>query len=242
MENREDIINDILKDLKQDEAIQVELPSKGILYKFENEEDRSVYLRPMTFEDEKYLATAKKSGKDPANLLLERCVSNIEVNHLTSADKLFLILKLRELSYGDTYDARVVCSKCESEAEIGIIISELPVKELPEDFTDPVVVTLPKLGKEAKVRIPRVKDEQYLKNSQTAADQIWRFVSEIAGVTDKSIISELLKKLPLVDVKTIINAMNVDYGVETKIHYQCDYCGGGSIIDLPINENFFNVN
>ena len=242
MENKEDIINDILKDLKQEKSIQVSLPSRGILYRFADEEDPHVYLRPMTFEDEKHLATARKSGKDPANMLLERCVSNVDVNQLVSFDKLYLILKLREISYGDTYDARVVCPKCDAEAEIGLNISELPVKELPEDFTDPITVMLPKLNKEAKVRIPRVKDEQHLRNAQTAADQIWRFVVEIAGVTDKSIIAELLKKLPLVDVKTIINAMNVECGIETKIHYQCDYCGGGSIVDLPINENFFNVN
>ena len=242
MENKEDIINDLLKDIKQDESVEVELPSKGFLYKFEDEDKKVVYLRPMTFEDEKHLTMVQRSAKDPANLLLERCVSNLDVNQLTSSDKLYLILKLREISYGDTYDARVVCPKCNAEAEIGIDISNLPVKELPENFVDPVTVTLPKLGKEAKVRIPRVKDEQYFKNSKTASDQIWRFVTEVAGITDKSIIAELIKKLPLVDIKTIINAMGVQYGVETKIHYDCDFCGGGSIIDLPINENFFNVN
>jgi len=44
MENKEDIINDLLKDIKQDESVEVELPSKGFLYKFEDEDKKSTRL------------------------------------------------------------------------------------------------------------------------------------------------------------------------------------------------------
>jgi len=242
MENKEDIINDLLKDLKQDEHISINLPSKGMTYKFTNPDDQNVYLRPMTFDDEKALASARKLGKDPSNLLLERCVDNLNIEQLYPFDKLYIIMKLRELSYGEDYQTKVICSKCQGEADIVVPISKLPVKEVEEDFEDPKTIHLPKINKNVKVRMPRVGDEKYFKNSDSIGDHLWRFVLSIEDISDKVIIAGVLKRLPLVDIKTILKHMNLEYGIQTKIHFECDLCGGGSVIDLPIDENFFNVN
>ena len=242
MENRQDIINDILGELKQETNIAIDLPSKGLLYDYANEEDRNVYIRPMTFEDEKTLANSKKGAKDPINLLLERCVSNINVLDLYLFDKLYILMKLREISYGNTYDSIIVCPKCSAEAEISILIDKLPVDFVDDNFTDPIEIELPVIKKVAKVKLPKVRDEKYFSNVDNLGGNLWRFILEINGVSDETIISEVVNKLPLVDTKTIIKNLDIKKGIKTKIHYECDSCGGGSIIDLPINENFFNVN
>jgi hypothetical protein len=242
MENKEDIINDILGELQVEKAIPITLPSRGVAYNFDNPDNKEVYLRPMTFEDEKVLSSARKLGKDPSNLLLERCIENLKVDQLYPFDKLYLIMKLREISYGEDYKARVVCSKCQGEADITVNINKLPIREVEEDFQDPIEIYLPKIGKKAKVSFPRVRDEKYFTSSESVGDHLWRFVTEINGVSDKVIIAEVIKKLPLVDIKTILKSLSLEYGIETKIHFVCDLCGGGSIIELPINENFFNVN
>lgn len=234
------VIDDILKELPTDTAVEVELPSECRVYKLEDP-GAPVTVRPMTFEDEKALISAKK-GEDPVNLILQRCTTNVQVADLLAMDKLFLIMKLREISYGDDYNTLLICSHCSAENPTTVKLSNLNVNPVPDDFEDPVTVTLPTLKKEAKVRLPRVRDEKMMSNPEAALDQLWRFVTEIDGHTDKSIIAPVVDKLPLRDVRTILNAIKTDFGVDTKIKFQCNSCGGVTVVDLPIDSNFFDVN
>jgi len=237
---KQDVIEELLKDLPTDVAVEVDLPSEGKAYKLEDP-DSPITIRPMTFEDEKALVSAAK-GQDPVNIILQRCTTNIKTSDLLAMDKLYLIMKLREISYGDDYNTVLLCSHCGSENPTTVKLSDLNVNPVPDNFEDPITVFLPTLKKEAKVRLPRVRDEKFMKTAEDALNQLWRFVVEIAGHTDKSVIAPVIDKLPLVDVRTIMNAIKSDYGVDTKVKFQCAHCGGASIVDLPIDANFFDVN
>jgi len=204
------------------------------------DEDMPVTVRPMTFEDEKAIVGAKKND-DPVNLVLQRCITNIKVMDLLPMDKLYLIMKLREISYGDDYNTLLICQECKAENPTTIKLSELNVNPVPDDFEDPITFVLPIAKKEIKVRQPRVKDEKLFLDTGQALDQLWRFVTEIEGHTDKSIISAVMDKLPLKDVRTILNSIKSEYGVDTKVKFACKDCGGVSVVDLPIDSNFFDV-
>lgn len=237
MQSKEDIINDILKDIPTSTTIQVELPSECKAYNID--ESTIVTLRPMTFEDEKSLVGT--TGEDPVNLLLEKCLTGIKVMDLLPMDKLYLIMKLREISYGDDYDTVLICDHCKAENPTNIKLSSLNVNPVPDDFTDPSEIFLPTIKKKAKVKLPRVRDEKILSDPETSLNQLWRFVHEIDGHTDKSIVAAVVDKLPLVDVKTLLKAFDTDYGLDTKVKLQCGSCGGVSIVELPITSNFFGV-
>jgi hypothetical protein len=239
-EAKQQIIDDLLQDLPSDNAIEVELPSEGRVYTLPDPA-APVTLRPMTFEDEKHIVSAKKDS-DPVNLVLSRCVSNLNISEIIAIDKLYLIMKLREISYGDDYNAMLICQACDAENPSIIKLSELNVNPVPDDFTDPVEILLPTINKKAKVRLPRVKDERYLKDAEEALDRLWRFVEEIDGHTDKSIIAAVIEKLPVKDSRPILNAMKTDFGVDTKVKLKCTSCGEVSVVDLPIDANFFDVN
>ena len=239
-EAKQAVIDDILKELPTDTAVEVELPSECRVYKLDDP-GAPITIRPMTFEDEKALVSAGKA-QDPVNLILQRCTTNIQVMDLLSMDKLYLIMKLREISYGDDYNTLLICSHCQAENPTTVKLSQLNVNPVPDDFQDPITVSLPSINKKAKVRLPRVRDERIMTDTDAALDQIWRFVSEIDGHTDKSIIAAVVDKLPLKDIRTILNAIKTDFGVDTKIKFQCDSCGGVTIVDLPIDANFFDVN
>ena len=239
-EAKQAVIDEILKELPTDTAVEVELPSESKVYSLEDP-GAPITIRPMTFEDEKALVSAGK-GDDPVNLILQRCTTNIKIPDLLSMDKLYLIMKLREISYGDDYNTLLVCSHCKAENPTTVKLSQLNVNPVPDDFEDPITVMLPTIKKEAKVRLPRVRDERMMMDTQTALDQIWRFVVEIDGHTDKSIVAPVVDKLPLRDVRTILNAIKTDYGVDTKIKFECNSCGGVTVVDLPIDSNFFDVN
>jgi len=234
------VIDDILKELPTDTAVEVDLPSECRVYKLEDP-GAPITIRPMTFEDEKALVSAGK-GQDPVNLILQRCTTNLNIPDLLSMDKLYLIMKLREISYGDDYNTLLVCSHCKAENPTTVQLSHLNVNPVPDDFVDPVTVMLPTIKKEAKVRLPRVRDEKMMQDTQAALDQMWRFVVEIDGHTDKSIIATVVDKLPLKDIRTILNAVKTDFGVDTKIKFECTSCGGVTVVDLPIDSNFFDVN
>jgi rRNA maturation protein Nop10 len=239
-EAKQAVINDLLKELPTDTAVEVELPSECRAYTLEDD-GAPVTVRPMTFEDEKALVSAKK-GDDPVNLVLQRCTTNLKIPDLLSMDKLFLIMKLREISYGDDYSTLLICSHCSAENPTTVKLSHLNVNPVPDDFKDPMEVTLPTINKKAKVRLPRVRDERMLADPAEALEQVWRFVSEIEGHTDKSIIAPVIDQLPLKDIRTILNAIKTDYGVDTKIKFECTNCGGVTVVDLPIDANFFDVN
>ena len=236
---KQKIIDDLLKEVPTDTALEVQLPSECRAYTLEDE-DMPITVRPMTFADEKAIVGAKKND-DPVNLVLQRCVTNIKVMDLLPMDKLYLIMKLREISYGDDYKTLLLCQECKAENPTTVKLSELNVNPVPDDFEDPITLTLPIAKKVVKVRQPRVRDEKIFLDTEQALDQLWRFVTEIEGHTDKSIISAVMDKLPLKDVRTILNAIKSEYGVDTKIKFACKDCGGGSIVDLPIDANFFDV-
>lgn len=236
---RDKAIEELLANLPTDTTIEVELPSECRIYKLEDPA-APVTLRPMNFEDEKVLVNAKKN-QDPTNIIIDRCSTNINVSELLSMDKLYLLMKLREISYGDDYQTNIICPACKAENPTTVKISELNVNPVPDDFVDPVEVMLPGIQKMIKIKRPRVKDERIFSEG-SLLDNLWRFVIEIGGHTDKAVIAKVIERLPIKDSRTIINAMKTDYGVDTRVKMACNECQEVSVVELPIDSNFFDVN
>ena len=237
-----DILASLLENLPSTDAIAVKVPSNCKFYKLENP-GKGIQLRPMTFEDEKAMMSHKNVNVDTLNLLLERCVSNVNVNSLLQMDKLYLIMKLREISYGDSYGAVISCPSCRRDNNVKFNLSQLGTTHLPKDASDPMDVYLPILQKNIKLRYPRVADEGYLQNSELTLANLWRFVESIEGHDKKTIISKVMSQLPLQDSHTIINALGGgEYGIDTSVRFVCSYCGHNEILPLPITADFFTGN
>lgn len=235
-----DTIDDIFIGIPLDIDSVIKLPSGNLTCKGE------VTLRPLKFEDEKFLIQSRKSKAqdNTLNLLLGRCLTGVDVQDLLPADKLFLVLQLRAISYGDDYKSIAICPKCNEENDISIKLTDLPVEYLPENTKDPREITLPKTKKKVKVRFPRVSDEAYMKDEETFFNNIWRFILSVEGREDKTIISAFLddKRLSLQDVAAIGKAIvGADYGVSTKIKYECTGCKSINILDLQLGADFFSV-
>lgn len=238
MQDANDIVDDILAGVPVSTDVEVNLPSENRIYRL-LDESKPITIRPMTFEDEKSLINGG-DDEDSVNLLLSRCVSNINVNDLITIDKFYLLMKLREISYGDDYNVLLMCSHCGAENPTNVKLSELNVNPVPDDFQEPIKYTLPVLKKEVVLRYPRVKDEKFLEGTGSL-DNIWRFVESIDGQTNKTVISRVIEKLPLIDIKTMLKLIKTDFGVDTSVKLKCSECGEISIKELPINANFFDV-
>lgn len=108
--------------------------SDGILH-------REVELAPLTGREEELLAECELSRSATfLPLLITRCVQRIGtvssishdlVRHLLIADRLFLILKLRETTFGPQVQATVLCpwQDCGKKVDIDFSLQDLPVRE-----------------------------------------------------------------------------------------------------------------
>jgi hypothetical protein len=234
----EETLDDLFSDAKTSIDQIVELPSRGIGYP---EGMGKVTIRNMTFEDEKILSESTPD-QDVVNLLLTRCVDNLDPDILYAPDKIYLLYKIRELSYGNQVKLTGKCSSCKEENHLDIDLSQLPVTMASEDFTDVKTVSLPDLGKKIKIRIPRASDANYLANKSRVLDNLWRFIVSLDKFTDPKIISKAIKRLTSKDIRVIIEALFVeDFGIETGAKYVCSRCRQENIVEVPISEAFFTV-
>jgi hypothetical protein len=233
------IIDDILKNVPSSDAIEVDLPSQNRFYKLVDA-GKPITLRAMTFEDERNMMSKKNVNVDVLNTLLGRCLENVDVGQLLQMDKLYLIMKLREISYGAEYKAQINCAGCRKDNEVQFDLSKLAVNPVDDDFSDPLTVELPILKKTIKVRLPRVSDERYFANAEQAINNLWRFVEEIDGHDEKSIISKVIPQLPLKDAHALLDAMGASqFGIDTKVRFVCNYCNFNEVMELPITADFF---
>jgi len=233
-------VDAILENLPSELEETVTLPSRGKFYVLKDPAE-GVRVRPMNFSDEKAIVQA--SNKDSINVLLSRCVLNIDITQLLQFDKLYLLMKVREISFGADYTVEVICNDCSMKNSITFNIGTFNIREIPEDLEDPRDVFLEKIGKTAKVRFPRVQDEGYLLDSNKIMDNLWRFVMSIGENTNKAVISKVIQQLPSKDVHILMNEIfGTDYGLDTKGQFKCDGCASIQLAELPIGADFFTLN
>ena len=236
---REKELERILENLPTEElSLAVSVPTRNRFYELEDPES-PITVRAMRFEDERALADHRRKGADAVNFLLERCVSNISISQLFSVDKLAILFKIREATYGPRYRINLACPSCKETTSVDIDINkDLVLNALPEDFSDPRTITLPNLGKSMKIRIPKTTDEKYLTGD--VYPNLWRFVREIDGCVHKEIINEVLTRLPVEDMHILLKEISLTkYGLQPCMSYECPSCGKEKEVDIPITEDFF---
>jgi hypothetical protein len=237
--SEDQILEMLLKDAPKTEEIELDLPSRGIGYK--SIAGNAPTLRPMTFDDEKALMS-KTSQADPMNALLARCLSNISVNELYQPDKVYILLKLREISYGDDYPVEITCPNCSKDSQVMFKLSSLNVNYVDEEFSDPVEIELPVLKHKVGIRLPRVKDEKYFETSDSAIANLWRFVEYINEYDQKTLITKFLQKLPLRDAHALLSALSgKQFGIDTQVNFLCQYCNTKTRMEMPITSDFFTT-
>jgi len=237
------VLDQIFENLPQDTEIVADLPSRGKFYKL-TEPGEPIKIRPMRFEDEKVLASFNGPQHALMSLLFSRCISNLPVTQIIGIDKLYLMLKIRELSYGPLYRVGITCPKCGKLTETDINISDFPISYLPDEITNPREVELKVLKKEAQVHSPTMSDDQFTSTVELMHNNLWRYINHIAGCKDKKIIQKALEKMPLSDVHSIVEAVNMaGYGLDHRFLFECSNkdCMAETLMEAPFGEGFFTT-
>ena len=234
----DEVMGDLFAESKSNIEQIVELPSKGLGYP--NKKGK-VTIRTMTFDDEKALSESTPD-QNVIDLMLSRCVDGIDPDILYSPDKIFLLFKLRELSYGTSVKLNGPCTSCRAMNNLDVDLSKLEIIYVDDDFKDPKKITLPDLNKEIHIRIPRSGDLPYLSNQKKILDNLWRFITKLDKYTDPKVINKALEKMASKDIRAILASLtNENFGIQNRAKYICSECRSENILEVPVSEAFFTV-
>ncbi len=237
---------------------KIVLPSLGKFYE-NGPSDGVLHIRPMTGEEEQILATPRFVRKGQAiNMIFNKCIrESYDAATFLSEDRTYLLIYLRGISYTPEYEVEIKCPECDRKFPTIIDLNAIYVDECPADFTPASLKgVLPASGYNFTYRLSEGADEQRLsdykdrklKGGFDTANMLddsllYRnalLVNDIEGLTDKTEIQHLLKKLPIKDVAYLRNTVNTPpFGPDTDIPITCDSCLHDFEVDLPLEANFF---
>ena len=232
----------------------IELPSQGLLYPNKKSKVKVEYL---TAFDENILTSPNilASGK-LLDVLVERKVKDLGFDHklLLEGDRMAIVIFLRVSAFGEKYMQPVIDPISKKVVEAEIDLSKLEQKKLlvkPDEsgFFD---FKLPNSGKSIKFRLLTSKDEEEIdvldqqlmernKNeiSNKTTLRLERSIMDIDGEKDKIKISNLLKALPIMDIRKLNKYMTeIEPGINFNTTARTQ--GGESVNTfLRINKNLF---
>ena len=215
---------------------------------------RTVTLRKMTGKEEALLADPKlrSNGGKLIGALLANCIVDLEgagqidqsvTRRLFSADRNFLLLELRRLTFGDEMEARYCCPSCQSWSTVMEDLSTLDVREvdngaLPEidvllrdGYLDPdgnwhyeFVFGLP-TGEDEEVAAAR-RDSNPTRQRDALMARCLKRVGELEPKRLRAMGVRILADLSMADRRAIEAAMDEQTpGPDLTRHTVCERCG-----------------
>jgi hypothetical protein len=217
---------------------------------------RQAVLRKMTGKEEAILADRRnqRNGGKLVTELLHSCLVRLgdlpkngagAVEGMYSADRNFLLLKLRAITFGSELQAHYTCPSCNESLQMVEDLDELPVRTLgAEESIEDVVVELQdgyvdKDGTEhrsLRMRLPTGADEsavapQMRQNASLGKNALLSRCLKSLGDLPKhrleAIGPKILSELTLTDRRLIDRALNqAAPGVDLIREIVCPNCGG----------------
>ena len=235
----------------------VTVPSLGYLYddKFPGGE---LYMSPMTASEEKILLSNKRDRAGLVDQVVQRCIVEMPIKYeeLLLQDFFYLLLSLRNISYGSTYSCSLDCPACRTTYNYDI---ELPAGLrmtvlTEEDEDEPYEVDLPVSGDRLGWRRLRISDEMEIRrfakkaynNSNDVGDPTYCFRIARHLVTLNGTPIDSLEKLEYAEnlIASDMNALRqhmeqLDFGARLAIDTECPACGREEETQLPFSREFF---
>jgi hypothetical protein len=217
---------------------------------------RDVVLRKMTGKEEVILADKRnlRNGGRLVSELIHSCMVKLgdvpkngasTVEQMYSADRNFLLLKLRCITFGAELPARYTCPTCGESHQVVEDLDDMPVRALADgELLEDVVVELQdgyvdkdgQLHKTLRLRLPTGADEsavapQMRQNASLAKNSLLSRCLKSLGDLPKhrleAIGPKILAELTLTDRRLIDRALNQSApGIDLTREIVCPNCGG----------------
>lgn len=237
----------------------VTLPSKGRIY--DREVDPNITLRSMTTQDEMVRLSPSDTLFTPLCQLIDNCIVNnpgISSYDLCLGDYIFLLHRLRAITYGEEYETGSTCAFCGSFQEQKINLNELEIIEYDEEEIQRYrEFILPVSNKRIRLNFqtPRMLDainqkvkefKRKHKNIETDYNLMFTLIAIIDTIDDRKpdpiVLEEWIKKLNMKDTNMILqyaSKLNTLIGVNTTTQVTCPVCGLDYDVKIRADMEFF---
>ncbi len=254
--------NELMIDVKNIKTHETyALPSKGLVYKPEENIPASITLRRMTTKEDKIRMRNLSEDKIRRDLL-QACITTegVDAGKLKLVDANLLLFRLRSLSLlNDKYKVTCVCPTCGTEFIHEVNLSEVPVEYLSDDILDKMSIKLPISQNTIQLKYPSINDT--IKMSDNLIDYFNQFPNAdrsetlytlgallyIDTVDNRKLLSEekevYLDNLDIIDSRVLQNAIShLDnlYGFTETLKTRCPKCNREVEHGLPITRELFN--
>lgn len=233
------------------------LPSKGRLDGIPN--NGQVVLRQMTTHEEKMRTGSSGSFWKVMSTIINRCIvepKGLDSYKLTMPDFIFLMYKLRIVTYGNNLPVMTKCPHCKRKnKDLTMNLDNLKVVEIPSKLKEPIEVSLPKSKLNLECKMLRVfeydqseseAEKQLEENPSLAADlvstlRLCRQVKKINGETfSETELRMILDKLPAADSSVLEESLDKwDFGLDLTVEVECPYCNKKYAIKAMAGPDFF---
>lgn len=172
---------------------------------------------------------------------------------LLQGDRMFYLIQLRRISYGNDFDFEISCTNdfCGKKIIWEFQLSDMPVQKLSDEATDHLIkdgnkfpVDLPGCGKKAYIRLLTGKDEKKLAmiketNKASISSAILRTrLVEVEGIKRPDL-EKFVMDLEGIDAKALRASFEKwDCGVDTTIQLNCPTCKARISVELPLADHF----
>ena len=228
---------------------------------------RKVVLRKMTGREEAILADRRfqRNGGKLVTELLHSCILRIgedeqitraAVSSLYSADRNYLLLRLRSITFGPELDATYTCPTCGAVTAVTEDIDSLPVVEADDgaevriELEDGYIDRDGSLHTTMVLRLPTGADEeavasQMRDNASTGKNALLaRCVQRLGDLAPHRLDAmgpKIMADLTMTDRRLIDRALNSEApGVDLVRHLDCDACGRAFTASLDLS-NFLSL-
>lgn len=232
----------------------VTLPSRGQFYG-DKLPGGVVSIEPLGTREEKLFATNRAAQL--IDKIFEKCVRCEPLSHteLVLGDRLFLLLQLRVISYGENYQFPFRCSECGAKSYGDVNLDTLPVKTAADRATGLFTVELPLCGSTVEMRLLTGQDEiqirkyaaqinQKSRGKDVGSEHVYRLARRInkidgedVGIRETMEFVESLKGKDSLRIKDAIDDNEV--GPELEVEPECHSCGFSNELVLPFEAEFF---
>ena len=260
-ENNIEVIKEILPgviNIKNTDSFL--LPSKGLIYKKDDNIPSTITLRRMTTKEDKLRYRNLPEDKIRRDLLQACVVGDIDVNKLKLTDANFLLFKLRVLSLlEDRYKVSLRCPFCGTEFIHELNLSEVPIKYFDETDLDKFDIDL-KISK-AKIHLKYpslleiIETGDILNNAKkrnpnidvNELSQTYYMILYIDTVNNNKLLDveleEYVNNMDIIDERQLMRAiykLEDLYGVDDSLATLCPSCNKEVKHGLPITSELFN--
>ena len=204
------------------------------MYTFTLPSGHEIELREMTGVEEELLTNQRliRSG-DAVNQVRRNCIIRIGENEnvnandvldMLSGDRLFVLVKLRQISLGDDVELDLTCQSpaCRAKNHVIININDLEVRNYGEDRE--FEVTLPSGKKVRFVYLDGHKEKRLASmNEPSISAAMMIRILEIDGAAPNK---KALAEMSMRDRSALrAEMLKVDAGIDTELDLECESCG-----------------